>query len=127
MSGSRVVEYANRNRLSELLLQDVFGVFVPLIDSGIDMIAYREDTREIRLIQQKSRWTVDRKYLGRNIWIAFPDGEDWFLVPHDHLLRTAHEGLVDTQSWTETGVYSRASITAAQRSALAGYKIGVSS
>ena len=125
MSAGRVKEFANRNRLSELLLQHGFGVFVPLIDTGIDMIAHNETSGEVRLIQQKSRWTVDRKYLGRNLWIAFPDEIQWYLVPHDHLVETAHKGMAQTVSWLDKGTYHRAPLSASQRDALADYRIGI--
>ncbi len=125
MSGSRVVEYANRNRLAELLLRDGFGVFVPLIDTGIDMIAHHEKTREIRLIQQKSRWTIDKKYHGRDLWVAFPDATFWYLVPHDHLVETAHESLADTISWRDRGLYHRSPLSATQRVDLSSYRIGI--
>jgi hypothetical protein len=33
---------------------------------------YREQETVLRKVQLKSRWTIDRKYMGRDIWVAFP-------------------------------------------------------
>ena len=123
--GSRVTEMANRNRLAEVLMQDGWGVFVPLIDDGIDLIAYREDTREFRLIQQKARWTIDRKYIGRGLWVAFPDNEHWYLVPHDRLADTAPDGTLESKSWTGPGIYSRATLSKAMREQLAAFRLAI--
>jgi hypothetical protein len=61
-------------------------VFLPLYDDGVDFIIYRERDRVFRRVQMKGRWTIDRKYHGRDIWLAFPIGQDWYLVPHDEMV-----------------------------------------
>ena len=65
-----VVEIIQRNALSSLLLLQGYNVFLPVTDQGIDFIIHRECDDALRLVQQKSRWTIDRKYLGRAIWVA---------------------------------------------------------
>jgi len=44
-----------------------------------------------------------REWVGSEVWIAFPDGRDVYLVPHDELLAVAEgRGLVTrTRSWRE--------------------------
>lgn len=84
MSGRQ--EVILRNVLSTRLLRQGYNVFLPVFDECIDLIAHRESDNDLMLIQQKGRWGIFRKYVGRNIWIAFPDRDDWLLVPHDPML-----------------------------------------
>jgi hypothetical protein len=58
-------------------------------------------------VQLKGRWTIDRKYLGRDIWVAFPVGVDWFLMPHDKMVRAAPT-YTATTSWKDGGIYHAA-------------------
>jgi hypothetical protein len=53
----------------------------------------------LRKVQQKSRWTIDQKYVGREIWIAFPFAGDWYLIPHDMMVASA-DAATQTASWT---------------------------
>lgn len=46
-------------------------------------------TGDTKLVQLKGRWTIDKKYQGRNVWIAFHDGGHWYVAPHDELVRLA--------------------------------------
>ena len=38
-------------------------------------------------VQLKGRVTVDSKYLGKGLMIAFPNKPDWYLYPHDKLYK----------------------------------------
>ena len=59
-------------------------------------------------VQVKGRWTIDRKYIGRDIWIAFPIGSDWYLVPHDVMVAWAEaDGATKTASWIDGGLLGR--------------------
>ncbi len=98
-----------RNALSSALLDLGYNVFIPVFDEGVDLIAHREKDGDIKVIQQKSRWTIDRKYMGRDIWIAFPDDTTWYLVPHDDMLDWPEvEGFLQTRSWQDKGIYHMA-------------------
>ena len=55
-------------------------MFLPVYDGGVDFIFYRESDGEIRKVQLKGRWPIDRKYVGRDIWVAFPVSGK--MVPH---------------------------------------------
>ena len=35
----------------------------------------------------KGRWTIDKKYIGREIWMAFPINDDWYLMRRDDMLQ----------------------------------------
>jgi hypothetical protein len=110
---SQIKEVINRNTVASLALAQGFNVFLPVYDGGIDFILYRESDRELRQVQLKSRWTIDKKYEGREIWIAFPIDDDWYLIPHDEMVRSAGRGVMESQSWSRDGAYSRGKPSAA--------------
>ena len=59
-------------------------------------------------MQLKGRWTIDRKYLDRDIWVAFPIVGDWYVMPHDAMVALAEaEGVTKTASWIDGGTYSK--------------------
>jgi hypothetical protein len=73
---SQVREVVNRNTVVSLALAQDFNVFLPSYDGGVDFILYRESDNELRKVQLKSRWTIDQKYINRDIWVAFPIAGD---------------------------------------------------
>ena len=102
------IEFANRSRLVSRLFELGFEVFVPIIDTGVDLAAYRAEDKALRLIQLKTRWTIDRKYFGRDIWIAFPAERvgEWYLAPHDEMVSLGEaRGYCATSSWKDRGLY----------------------
>ena len=103
---SQIRGVINRKTVVGLALQKGFNAFLPVYDGGGDLILYRESDRELRKVQFESRWTIDKKYIGRDIWIAFPMAGDWFLMPHDEMAATA-DAATQTSSWIESGLYSR--------------------
>ncbi len=106
-------EVIYRNQLSSLLLRQGWNVFLPVHDDGIDLIAHHRARDDIRLIQPKSRWCIDRKYIGRGIWIAFPHGPHWYLARHRDMIAMADvAGYTASRSWTEGGAYTVGSLTA---------------
>lgn len=121
MSANEIIQ---RNELTTLLLRQGYNVFLPVYDEGIDLISHREADDDLKLIQQKSRWTIARKYVGRNIWIAFRDGREWFLAPHDELVSIGEAaGYTATPSWIEKGLYHRASMTRKLRDLCEKYRL----
>lgn len=70
---------------------------------GADAIALHVDGKTSRRIQLKGRRAViDKRYVGKDIWMAFgnPAGE-WFVVPHDELLEFARRETkaLGSKSW----------------------------
>lgn len=121
MSADEVIQ---RNELTTLLLQQGYNVFLPVYDHGIDLIAHRESDDDVKLVQQKSRWTIARKYLGRNIWIAFRSDGAWFLAPHDEMVRLADAaGYTKTPSWIEAGLYHRKALSRSLREQCLHYRL----
>jgi hypothetical protein len=110
---SQVAEVINRNTVVSLALAQDFNAFLPVYDGGIDFVLHRERDDQLRKVQLKARWTIDRKYLNRDIWIAFPDDGIWYLAPHDLMVREgdAH-GVTRTDSWIKKGLYSRTRLSA---------------
>ena len=53
---------------------------------GADFIAYHIDGVQFLRVQLKGRMVLDTKYTGKDIWICFDYGGDWFLYPHDKFL-----------------------------------------
>ncbi len=124
----QVIEVINRQRLIALAMERGYNAFLPVYDDGIDLILCREHGRggsaDLVKVQLKSRWTIHRKYLGRDIWIAFPDGGDWYLAPHDQLVKLADEaGFTTSASWTENGSYHRSPISDQLRRAMDQWRI----
>ena len=90
----------------------------------IDLIAHREADDDLKLIQQKARWTIARKYVGRKIWIAFRDRGEWFLAPHDVLVGFGEAaGYTATPSWIEKGLYHMAAMTRDLRERCEKYRL----
>lgn len=105
---SQVIEVINRNVVVSLALEQGFNAFLPVYDGGVDFILHHEKRNETRKVQLKGRWTIDKKYIGRDIWMAFPIGSDWYLMPHDEMLAfvKANTTALESISWIEGGAYS---------------------
>jgi hypothetical protein len=80
---------------------------------GADLIAQHIDGDTFLKIQLKGRLTFCDKYVGKDLHIAFPRRGDWYIYPHDELLEKvdAMIRIKRTQSWTENGIYSFASLS----------------
>ena len=92
---------------------------------GADFIAQHCVTGEFIAVQLKGRFGLWNKYQGKNIWVAFRDGDDWYLYDHDVLLRSleeANSARFHTSSWKrENGNYHSPSISREIRSLLEPY------
>lgn len=98
---ARQKESYNFQKVSAVLAD--FGFFtLRLTDDwqGADFISQHIDGTTFRKVQLKSRLTFDSKYIGKNLYVAFPNRGSWYLYPHDVLLkvvlRTAKAGLSRT-------------------------------
>jgi hypothetical protein len=90
-----------------LALENWFNAFLPVYDGGVDFILYRESDGVTRKVQLKGRWYIDRKYVARDIWIAFQNDGDWYVAPHNDLVGFAEAyGFTKTKSWIDGGAYS---------------------
>ena len=78
---------------------------------GADFIAQHIDGFNFLKIQLKSRFGFYKKYIGKNIFIAFPFNNEWYLFNHDELLNEALKMFADkmavSASWVaEDGFYT---------------------
>lgn len=77
--------------------------------NGADFIACHVNGEDFLKVQTKGRLSLDKKYVGKNIFIAFLDKKECFVYPHDELLRTCQTlGTLteDTRNWSEHGTRS---------------------
>ena len=74
---------------------------------GADFIAQHMDGTTFLKVQLKSRFTIDKKYQGKDLHICFPDRAVWYLCPHDLLVAEALRvtTIGQTDSWGSAGCY----------------------
>ena len=79
---------------------------------GADFVAYRAGEPAL-LIQLKGRPCIDKKYIGKDIWMAFPgkdpDSTVMFMVPHDRLVQIWRDNQpqgnsFENRAWLRDGV-----------------------
>jgi hypothetical protein len=116
---------ANRLELINEAFKFGYLAYLPVVDEGIDLILHREQPRDLKMVQLKSRWTIDKKYVGRKIWIAFPQNKVWYLGLHDEFVSLAERlgFAANSSSWTTGGKYSRGTLNKALREALEAYTL----
>jgi hypothetical protein len=106
---SRAKENFNAAKLAALMADYGYNL-LPLKDDylGADLIGLREGEPPL-MIQLKSRVTVDKKYLGKNLYMAFPNDGLFYVIAHDTLVEIFESrGHLDTDSWKVNGSYSNA-------------------
>lgn len=79
-----------------------------------DLLAIRP--QESHYVQLKGRLTVDKKYVGRGLYIAWPTNNSrdrWYLIEHDELVDILRENTtyLETQSWKTVGAYSSGKVS----------------
>lgn len=122
----QIREVVNRNTLASRLVLQGYNVYLPVYDAGIDFVLHREADERLLKVQLKGRWTIDQKYFGRDLWIAFADAADgsWYLMPHDEMVDLGTRmGFTGTDSWTQKGLYHRKSLSEAMRESCERYRL----
>lgn len=120
---AQAIERINLNSLTAELMARGWHIYLPVYDDGIDMLATRDEGATLLRVQLKSRWTIDRKYIGRDIEIAFRNKGIWYLVPHDHAVTIGQQmGYTDTKSW-EKGAYSVGRMSRRLRELMVPYEL----
>jgi len=123
---SRQKENFNFQKLSAVLADYGFATLRLSDDwDGADFIAVHIDGAEFLRVQLKGRLSFREEYRGKNLHIAFPDADEWFLYPHDEVLDRvlAMSTVSDTVSWSERGGYSWPRVPKAYREILEPYRI----
>jgi frataxin-like iron-binding protein CyaY len=93
---------------------------------GADFLAYHVNGTTTLKIQLKSRITIQRKYLDKGIWMAFPYKGFWYLIEHDQLVAKAkkHTNWLQSHSWQTMNAYNSVSINPELLNSLAENKLG---
>ena len=71
---------------------------------GADFIAVKGD--EMIKVQLKGRFTIDKKYIGKDIFIAFIEDNFVKIYKHDDVVAMLPKNILDSISWSEKGAYS---------------------
>jgi len=124
---SRQQENFNYQKVSAVLADYGF-VTLRLSDDwqGADFIAQHIDGETFVRVQLKGRLTFSKKYIGKGLYIAFHAKGEWYLYPHDDLLKVALAvtNIGETRSWkSKRGGYSFPVLSRQLRQLLAPYKI----
>lgn len=92
---------------------------------GADFLAYHIDGINTLRVQLKGRLSIDEKYSGKNLHMAFPAFGDWYLVEHDHLVEIIGQrtNWLNTSSWIDKGIYHSSAPSEALRDALSEFRI----
>ena len=71
---------------------------------GADFISINKD--QMIKVQLKGRFTIDKKYIGKDIYISFLEDEKVKIYKHDDALEVIPENVKISKSWSEVGNYS---------------------
>jgi len=121
---ARQQESYNFQKISAVLAD--FGyVTIRLSDDwkGADFLAQHISGRTLR-VQLKGRLTFDCQYQRKDLWITFRRKDDWYLFPHDEVLRMVLQktNIRNTESWRRRGRYSFPGISKNLQTILAPYR-----
>jgi hypothetical protein len=122
---ARQKENFNFQKVSAVLAEYGFVTFRLSDDwHGADFIALHIFGEVIR-VQLKSRLTFSREYKDKNLYVAFADGDTWYLYPHDEVLSKILEikTIGTTRSWLEGGGYSFPRLSQDLRALLGPYRL----
>jgi hypothetical protein len=94
---------------------------------GADFIALHIDGETLLRVQLKGRLCFDKKYYGKGLHIAFRDGDDVYVYPHDTLREEISQAGFDDKSksekWLQDGSRSWPQVPNKLRPLLNTYKI----
>ncbi len=92
---------------------------------GADFIACHIQGNDFLKVQLKGRFTINSKYRGKEIYIAFLDGDDCYFFPHDEVLANVLEkGIINnSESWKVKGGYSWPNLSGWAKDMLGKYQV----
>lgn len=125
MSPSEVRKY-NYNKVTAALSD--YGFSTELLPEGQfvwDFVATQEHTGKKIKVLIRPQMTLEKKFLGKDIYICFLEGSNWYIYPHDqhyeHVRITSN--LMDTSSWKKEGTFTVSKLSAQNKLAIAPFKI----
>ena len=123
---ARQKENYNFQKISGVLAEYGF-VTLRLTDDweNADFIAQNIDGETLLKVQLKARLTFQQKYIGKSLFIAFPEEEEWYLYPHDEVLDRISEisGLKYSNAWKKSGIRHFKKIPIKYKDLLREYRI----
>ena len=128
---ARQKENFNFQKVSGILADYGFST-VRLTDDweGADFVAQHADGLTMLRVQLKPRLYFSKKYLGKQLWICFRDGDGAYLFPHDvvlELILKTSRAMTGTKSWKDKGAYSFKTLSKATQAMLAAYRLPIAS
>ena len=98
-------ENYNFHRLASLLASFGFNC-IWLNDDvhGADLLAL-STKGDVFKIQLKSRLTFDKKYMDKDLYVAFPSDDGFYVYLHDEALKLFIDKYETTSSWNDKGTY----------------------
>lgn len=123
---SRQKENYNFHRVAVRLAEYGFNSMRVTDDwQGADFIACHIDGERFMKVQLKGRFTIDQKYEGKDIHIAFRYGEQCYLYPHDVMVKKVLEldKINSSKSWLQNRKYCWPQPPAWAKIILEAYKV----
>ena len=114
--GPKQREIYNFQQVASLLAEYGFNC-IKLDDDwqSADFLAYHKDGDQTLKVQLKSRVSINKKYVGKDLYMAFPirrrsqpqPRPPWYIVPHDELVDIVREttNWLTSKTWSEQGEY----------------------
>ena len=73
---------------------------------GADFISVHTDGNNILKIQLKGRFTMDKKYLDKDIYVSFIEDNIVKIYKHDEAIPLLNDKILNSISWKKRGGYS---------------------
>jgi len=89
-------------------------------DALMQLILSDEASDRLYKVAIEDRWSINRQYIGQDLWIAFGSQDELYLMPHDEMVRFAE---TNGWPWNAKGTRSRPRLSAAMRAHCAPYRI----
>ena len=92
---------------------------------GADFLAYHKDGTQTLKVQLKAHINIKRNYMCKDLYLAFPVRDDWYLILHDDLVCIVGENTkwLNSPSWKNKGEYSSGKPSKELLARLANYAI----
>ena len=76
---------------------------------GADFVAVGVDGTVLKIQLKSGGYEINKKYCAfKDLWMLFPNGEDWYLIKHNDLVMKAGKttNFLNTKAWTENGKFT---------------------
>lgn len=105
---SKQKEIYNFHKVAAILADYGFNC-IKLADDwqSADFLAFHKDGKNTLKVQMKARITIDKKYIGKGLHVAFPAKNSWCLIEHDKLVDLVGEfaNWLNSSDWRNKGNY----------------------